>query len=272
MPSIGGSESSSSPEQPPRKRQARSTTSAADYPVPETGGDDEPLFPQETNPSNSSASSRHGSHTNDKARKDRITNFNKNFADRRDTDVQASLAALPFVVQQRKQQINKTLQQLKDDIKEVGPRLTQCANCGNPRDVDTTSKFDVTIVARDFVHRDFAVYKYIRCTSNECRDREPELFNPLSVGYFPANPKKQVRCSLHISNVHGEVHVLLLFCHHHMPLCRLCHFARTVSVCCSSVCTVFHVVLILYDRWMDSKFDVLCISDIQSRVYCFYCP
>lgn len=190
-----------SPQLQHKQRSARQTCSshttatAPNDDIPEFGGDDS-IFGDSEGTSGETAT-RTDSHTQTLAdsgtsNKNRKPNFNSNFAKRRTGDVEASIGALPSVIEDRQARIQYAIDQLQTALDSLGERLPKCQRCSHPLET-TEARFDVTLVAQDFIRRRFSAPKYTRCTNMDCvGHKESGTFSPLCVGYFPANPVMQV--------------------------------------------------------------------------------
>jgi hypothetical protein len=124
--------------------------------------------------------------------KTRLNNFYQSWDDRRPSDVDAYLSALTTVVEQREREIDAAIEGLQRAARNCGEHLPQCRQCGSSFMVDDSIPQDTVIVSTDFVRRGVSMPRIIRCSDvNNC-SAESLMFSPLYVGYFPANPVKQV--------------------------------------------------------------------------------
>lgn len=118
--------------------------------------------------------------------KERV-DYEKNWKSIASANVDASLASIDWIEQQRLADIETRVQHFKQTYKNAVARVQErCACNGGKWALDESKYRVVTIVCQDFV-RQVEVHRMVCAGCSKVA-----LLNPLYIGYFPATPVQQV--------------------------------------------------------------------------------
>jgi hypothetical protein len=152
---------------------------------------------------------------------ERVAKYNKNFADRREGDVDAQLRTTTWERVTRKKTRDDTLATIRERLLDLPARGLACRKCKAPAAVSAEERM-VTVYERDFA-KAVSLPVWYMCTSTTCGARE--LINPIEVDYFPASPIHQV---VGIASTIGFIHgsggsePCLCVCCQSQPSCFTC--------------------------------------------------